>query len=135
MDESYLSRILSLTDAREVVRKAQNLHDASLSCIRLGEDRVLRFDLCNLWWMVSEKVCKMDSQTQFRFSFGKAHIISSWGTDKEICMSAVFDFSSSNSEFHILTGDGGRSGTFDVSTSTLEVLSTTYAIERYGIPI
>jgi hypothetical protein len=135
MDNLDLSRILSFSDAKEVIWKAQNLHDASLNCIQLGEDHVLKFEISNLWWMISEEVCEMDSQTQFRFSLGEARILSFWGTDEEICLSAVFDFSSDNSVFRILTGDGGRSGTFDISRSTVEVLSTPYAVDRYGIPI
>jgi hypothetical protein len=128
-------RTYRVSDAREILWRAQDLHDSSLCRVHYGEDRCLRFEISNPWWVISVEVYGPDRTTRFRFSLSDVHMVESWGSDIEICMSAIFDFYIDSDGFRFLTGDGGRSGTMDIADSLVEIVSSAEAVERFEIPI
>ena len=128
-------KLMSVADACHLSRRASHFHDATLSQIHLGRDRLLFLEVTRPWWIAANGPSKLDAATRFCFHLNNFSISECWGSDDEICLSSIIDFAINDGRFELSTGDGGRSGSLSMLTSTMEIITTPAAILEFDLPI
>ena len=133
--DTRFTRTYELSSAANLIERAMNFHDACFIRVGLSTDQTLELEICNLWWVIPGDRSKLDASSRFRLILRDVSDLEAWGTDEEICSSAIYDFWIENGRFKFMTGDGGRAGALDDSISQVEIATTFEAIERFGIPV
>jgi hypothetical protein len=128
-------KLLRVMNAGSILERASNLHDSTLVRTSLDDGNVLLLEISNAWWTTPHSPSVLDRTTRFRLCLHGFSLSDSWGSDEEICKSAIFDLSIQNGEFRLVTGDGGRCGTIDSDRSTIEIETQRTTIQRFDLPI
>jgi hypothetical protein len=134
-DSSDLRLSLSVARVGKLSDRASRFHDSCLGGSFLTEREVLSFEVCNIWWKRPNSCSKLDRVTRICFRLGGAMPSDCFGTDEEICQSAIYDFVLEGGFFKILTGDGLRSGRFESRISTVQIITTKELIAEHNLPL
>ncbi len=123
--------LLASPKVRHLFHLAGNFHDADLSNVSTREGYELALTIRYPVWFASPK--KLAAGTVLTFRFKQPLLAQNWGSDIEICACMIYDFELEGNRFNLQTGDGGRTGSFDLNTSTVEVSAPKSIVEALGL--
>lgn len=121
---------LGSEEAKNLVIEASSFRDADLNKISSSRGEYLTVEIRYPQWIFLDSDKDVDQLSVLLFHFFRPGFSSNWGSDDEIRRCIIYDFSISGNEFKIDTGDGGRHGTFDISKSTVELITTKEILDQ-----
>ena len=113
--------------------ETDNFHESDLDYVQSMRSSDMKVGIRILHWAFLNDSCEIDQLSTLHFKFAKPVFLDRWGDDGKICECIIYDFLMHDESFNVLTGDGGRKGTYSSSGSHVTLVTTPEVLEHLGL--
>jgi hypothetical protein len=116
--------------AQKLFLETDNFHDSDLNYVQSKTSSDLNIGIRMLRWSFLHNSHEVDQLSTLHFKLSNPVYDQRWGNDEQICKCIIYDFLMQGDSFNLLTGDGGRAGTFSSAGSYLKFVTTPEILEH-----